>query len=70
MFVVRMSLKYGTHMEVKIFAKVVVYSSSDQFKVLLIRRLRNKSVNLDVLLNQRIAKVVRPVGSKNVSQLE
>ena len=48
MFVVRMLLKYGTLMEEKIFAKVAVYSSSDQFKVLHTRRLKDKSVNLDV----------------------
>ena len=49
-------------MEEKTFAKVAVYSSSDQFKVVLTRRLKNESVPLNVLSNQRIVKVVRPVG--------
>ena len=68
-FVVRMLIKYGTLMEATIFAKAAVYSSSDQFRILLTRH-SNKSVNLDVLLNQRTAKAARNVVSESASQLE
>ena len=57
-------------MEARIFVKAVVYSSTDQFKVLLTKHLRNKSAKQNVRLNQKTVKVARYVGFKSVSQLE
>ena len=57
-------------MEAKIFAKVAVYSSSDQYRILLTRHSRDKSVNLNVLLNQRTAKAARNVVLESAFQLE